>query len=686
MSGGLDRVPHPFFEAAAYPWHLPTATALHRALSEAVTRYPAIELHYRSCASGLPGLPNPETPETQWKFVLEKLTTARRLSTLCERLLNDPSLAAIAEQVRAVVEAGELDEATDRVDSNTITDRVVIAVGLELTWHSESPGRKVLVESQRVAVDAVVTVRSDGAAPEPTLSIVEQTLFGKKAIDVRVRRDPAGTDGHTRWIATFPVEPGRLLTKRIVAVAKSKTESFRVSRYVMSFTGSIIGLLLWVLLIGFVGWWLMPLGAAISVTGLALTIVMFGSGWLLTRVKELSLGWVTRVWETTLVLAAVLAALTVILPHFLFVMVVNRSTLTTTIEGIPIDPDKRSLFLRGIELKPMLAKNQCACPIECKCIDDDVRFVPHFEIHCVAVEDQKCADKRMILLADAMKIRPGLVDGTISVPLDYPEGFRMLELPRDLLSRATTIRSDAAIQFSAVRVKAGGPATIKVPAFRGTELKIEADHVGVLSCSIAGDEPVRVATIGTEQPTKQLTIALGEVKSEWSLQTTRAPARACVTRAKRATIGLDGIASGQAIELPTDLGIEEVAYEGSQPVECPQLDRLRFVKLINTPSNVPIGGSRVVSVQPGLGMTCGPPDRKIDIGQLSCVLAHDEFRCTRPNAGYEGPCTLKDERPVQGSIPGCRALKKAQDPNLWEKLDGLAKAKGWRCTAHYACE
>ena len=103
---------HPFFESARYPWEREDARALHRELAVAIAGAVDIDLVYKSCGSGLDGLPQQVTPQNQWKHALEKLAAASLLQVLGQRLRErklpriHQAYAAIEAAVDPVVEPG----------------------------------------------------------------------------------------------------------------------------------------------------------------------------------------------------------------------------------------------------------------------------------------------------------------------------------------------------------------------------------------------------------------------------------------------------------------------------------------------------------------------------------------------------------------------------------------------------
>ncbi len=98
-------MPHPFFDADNYPWHLPEARAAHASLYSAISEPKKINLIYRQSASNLSPLALNEPPDQIWVDALQVLTVARALKKLCELVLARDDLAAAHGSLRAIVEA-----------------------------------------------------------------------------------------------------------------------------------------------------------------------------------------------------------------------------------------------------------------------------------------------------------------------------------------------------------------------------------------------------------------------------------------------------------------------------------------------------------------------------------------------------------------------------------------------------
>ena len=99
----IEQMPHPFFDAPQYPWHLPAALDLHQALWRTVTLPNRIERLYNNCGPGLYPLNTQGPSDVIWQQALDALSSAGKLRVFCEQLINDPGLKAIAPQVSKVI-------------------------------------------------------------------------------------------------------------------------------------------------------------------------------------------------------------------------------------------------------------------------------------------------------------------------------------------------------------------------------------------------------------------------------------------------------------------------------------------------------------------------------------------------------------------------------------------------------
>lgn len=88
-------MPHPFFDATAYPWHRLEASALHRALYLGIRDPKVVDTIHHGCGSELLPLNLSQGPGVLWKDVLESVTVARKLPVLFELLRpRSPEIAA----------------------------------------------------------------------------------------------------------------------------------------------------------------------------------------------------------------------------------------------------------------------------------------------------------------------------------------------------------------------------------------------------------------------------------------------------------------------------------------------------------------------------------------------------------------------------------------------------------------
>jgi hypothetical protein len=101
-------MPHPFFDAFEYPWSRPDAQAAHQVLFKAVGNPSLYTLLYQQSGSNLHPLTPHQPANVAWKEILEQLTAARRLNSLCDRVLADANLATAHEAISAIRDAPDL--------------------------------------------------------------------------------------------------------------------------------------------------------------------------------------------------------------------------------------------------------------------------------------------------------------------------------------------------------------------------------------------------------------------------------------------------------------------------------------------------------------------------------------------------------------------------------------------------
>ena len=101
-------MPHPFFDATAYPLARPEAQHFLRALYQTVPHADRIRLLYNQCAAGLSPLNLQKPPDLIWHEALDALVAANQLRTFCDCLKADRTLAALHPYADSVINAGTL--------------------------------------------------------------------------------------------------------------------------------------------------------------------------------------------------------------------------------------------------------------------------------------------------------------------------------------------------------------------------------------------------------------------------------------------------------------------------------------------------------------------------------------------------------------------------------------------------
>ena len=139
---------HPFFDVVAFPWHRKDAQEFHRQLVDGIRAFADIDFLYTKSATGLPGLPTMLT-DAVWRLVLDNLTTARALRTLCDLIFKDPRWVTVRDSATAIVEAQSLTEAPILgSDAYLFLDRKRLRVHLSDLAVPESAFRVLIVRGE----------------------------------------------------------------------------------------------------------------------------------------------------------------------------------------------------------------------------------------------------------------------------------------------------------------------------------------------------------------------------------------------------------------------------------------------------------------------------------------------------------------------------------------------------------
>ena len=97
--------PHPFQGGIPYPWDRPVAQALYEALSRDLTLPGQIDILARTYAPAAPALNLNQSPAELWRLALTSIALADRLLALCEYLVGQAALVAVAAAAQAVLDA-----------------------------------------------------------------------------------------------------------------------------------------------------------------------------------------------------------------------------------------------------------------------------------------------------------------------------------------------------------------------------------------------------------------------------------------------------------------------------------------------------------------------------------------------------------------------------------------------------
>lgn len=138
-------MPHPIFDAASYPGHLPEAKALLEALYQTIGDPNRIRRFYEDCKAGLPPLTLAAPADNLWREALNNLVHARALQKLCDALL-----ASTYQSLHGIVR--KVLEMKDVVDQLILEDDV-------LFWDREGLRRHVAQVCKDTNPMKVVVVR-----------------------------------------------------------------------------------------------------------------------------------------------------------------------------------------------------------------------------------------------------------------------------------------------------------------------------------------------------------------------------------------------------------------------------------------------------------------------------------------------------------------------------------------------
>ena len=141
-------MPHPYFDAIAFPWHRPEAVEFHRALAQAERSFARIEFVYQQCGE-LPGLPSGRPADMLWKHVLDHVTPAGLLSRLCDILHGHALYAALRPRITAVMSAVDPLTASMIADDQIFLDRTRLRDRLAKLGARTSAARLLLVRGTK---------------------------------------------------------------------------------------------------------------------------------------------------------------------------------------------------------------------------------------------------------------------------------------------------------------------------------------------------------------------------------------------------------------------------------------------------------------------------------------------------------------------------------------------------------
>jgi hypothetical protein len=143
---------HPFFDSLRFPWSRPEAERFHEVLVTLYDTTITIKAIYVKCASNLPGLSSPSTPQDMWTEALNNLAKEKGgLRALCDKVLKKyGKQEEVCRAIRAIetavaaVDKWIISDGDPEFDGDLVIDRVLLRKQLEVLESEQAP-KKVLV-------------------------------------------------------------------------------------------------------------------------------------------------------------------------------------------------------------------------------------------------------------------------------------------------------------------------------------------------------------------------------------------------------------------------------------------------------------------------------------------------------------------------------------------------------------
>ncbi len=220
-------MPHPFFDAIEFPWHLDEAKAFRKSLSTAFKAPARIDLLYSDCGPGLPPLFLGHGAELVWKEAIDNLAQAGLIRKLVDNLLTLPN-TDVVEKARQIAAAVSVLESTvlGSASGPRFLDRKQLRAVAEEMGEPSNPIKVLVVRGEgnsgrtwtRWLIESIARERNEMALyyceglVGDVASLIDD-LFDR--FDAAALR-PAGSPGVDSWYKT-------VCSKLALAATKAKT-------------------------------------------------------------------------------------------------------------------------------------------------------------------------------------------------------------------------------------------------------------------------------------------------------------------------------------------------------------------------------------------------------------------------------------------------------------------------------
>jgi hypothetical protein len=624
-------------------------------------------------------------------------------------------------------------------------------IDLDLRWHKAEVADPILLSDHAALLEAVVTQEWGGPPPaDPLIEVSSSRLFGATTPLLHEVTVLDRAQGIARWKVKIPVPRSRLRTRRI-SVRCVDTDVARRA-YLVSVAGWIATAAIGFAFAAFTCFWLLPISPLLLTAPLSVLGVASGS-WSLIRTRLVrssgKLPWLQglfSIWERALVPAVLTAALVVILPPHLAVIVDNttNSALQLANGTVIAKEDQHRVMLAGSgggwNVKPPFCR--CHTTERCQCgaaMASNPRWVDRIAFGCL---DGDCASisEPITRGGSGTIVRP--VDAALSsILIDQGAGGERMELSAsrtkvvvknlrqtgvlelaivpdaqsftiDFASSGTLTCHAGARRVLALPFKrrASDPATIDVqihdtpsswkwhdgsddhpractsrPSGAPANVRLT---IGKESVACRGGPVDRVVPIAVAPAVLRFGIGFGSLHTEWVSTEPQETVRVCL--GAPGDVQLDGLAAGHRVSLPADPPTLQVVIRRPQGqrsnrtvLQCNGGSVVRAVKLVGTDAQESFSVAHATIGR--LDDTTGvtcSEPAQASSGNRICVLDEATLTCI---TAYRGDCRLLTSGGVEagGSTKECPVEATHADAER-ARRDG--RSRGLTCTRVFQCE